>query len=96
MLLKPENRYGIWMENNDKIINEIRKYCDPYSLLAIKGKKLIRIRCPFRVEARIDHAGKKKGELFSVEKIMVTRDLKMVYIINGEGFLHSFYRIVLF
>jgi hypothetical protein len=84
------------MDSNDKIIDEIRKYTDPYSLLAIQGKTLIRIRCPFRVMLRVDYAGSKKGEVFSVEKIMITRDLQMVYIIKGEGFLSSYYRIILF
>jgi hypothetical protein len=84
------------MGTNDRIIDEIRRYTDPYSLLAIYGKKLIRIRCPFRVMLMIDYAGKKKGEVMSVDKIMLTPDLRMVYIINGEGFLASCFRILLF
>jgi hypothetical protein len=35
------------MESNDRIIEEIRKYCDPYSILVVAGKKLVRVRCPF-------------------------------------------------
>lgn len=81
---------------NERILEEIRKYCDPYSLLAVTGRKLIRIRCPFRVQVLIDYAGWKAGEIVSVEKIMVTRDLKMVYIIQGQGYHFFFFRILLY
>jgi hypothetical protein len=83
------------MENNDRIIEEIRRYCDPYSLLAIRGKELIRIRCPFRIMLRVDYAGSRKGEFLSVDKIMITPDIKMVFIIEGKGFPASCCRIIL-
>jgi hypothetical protein len=84
------------MDSNDRMLEEIRKYCDPYSILAVTGKRLIRIRCPFRAMAIVDYAGWKLGEIVSVEKIMVTRDLMMVYIINGKGYHFFFFRILLY
>ncbi len=78
------------------MLEEIRRYCDPYSILAITGSKLIRIRCPFRVEVIADYADLKKGEIVSVERIMVTRDLKMLFIINGRGYHFFFFRILLY
>jgi hypothetical protein len=82
------------MENNDRIIEEIRKYCDPYSILAMYGRKLIRIRCPFKVMVLVDYAGWKKGEIVNVDKVMITRDLRMVYIIQGWGYHFFFFRIL--
>lgn len=78
------------------MLDEIKKYTDPYSLLAISGKKLIRIRCPFRVQVLIDYADWKKGEIVSVERIMVTRDLMMVYVIQGRGYHFFLFRIMLY
>lgn len=83
------------MESNDRIIEEIRKYCDPYSILVIAGKRLMRIRCPFRVRVLIDIAGWEAGDITRVEKIMVTRDLHMVYIIAGSGYHFYLFRIML-
>lgn len=82
--------------DNERILEEIRKYTDPYSLLAISGRTLIRIRCPFRVQVLIDYADWKKGKILSVEKIMITRDLKMIYIIQGKGYHFFFFRILLY
>lgn len=82
--------------DNERMLEEIRKYCDPYSILAITGKQLVRIRCPFRVQVIVDYAYWKQGEIVSVEKIMVTRDLRMVYIINGKGYHFFIFKILLY
>ena len=85
------------MESNDKILDDIRRYCDPYSILAIAGRKLIRIRCPFRAMVLVDFVQWRKGEIVTVEKVMVTRDiLKLVYIIQGQGYHFIFFRILLY
>ena len=84
------------MESNDRIIEEIRRYCDPYSILAISGKRLVRIRCPFRVEVLVEFAGWKGGEIVWVERIMITRELQMVYVIGGNGFHFFLFRILPF
>jgi hypothetical protein len=81
--------------DNDKILEEIRKYCDPYSILVIADRKLIRIRCPFRVRVRIEFAGWDEGDIVQVEKIMVTRDLQMVYIIGSNGYHFYLFQIFL-
>ena len=81
--------------DNDKILEEIRKYCDPYSILVIADRKLIRIRCPFVVRVRIEFAGWDEGDIVQVEKIMVTRDLQMVFIIGGNGYHFYLFQILL-
>jgi hypothetical protein len=81
--------------DNDKMLDEIRKYCDPYSILVIANRKLTRIRCPFRVRVRVEFAGWDEGDFVQVEKIMVTRDLSMVYIIGGNGYHSYLFQILL-
>lgn len=84
------------METNDRIIEEIRKYCDPYSILVIADKKLMRLRCPFRVKVLVEFAGWKGGEIVWVERIMITRNLQMVYVIGGNGYYFFLFRILPF
>ena len=81
--------------DNEKMLEEIRKYCDPYSILVIAGRKLIRVRCPFRVRVLVDFAGWEAGDVTYVERIMITRDLQMVYIIGGNGFHFFLFQILL-
>lgn len=80
--------------DNEKILDEIRKLCDPYSILVIYGRKLYRVRCPFRVKVLADVAEWKKGDEKWVEKVMVTRDLQMVYLICGRGFHYYLFQIL--
>jgi hypothetical protein len=81
--------------DNEKILAEIRKYCDPYSILVIYGRRLIKVRCPFKVRVLIDVAGWKEGDEKWVEKVMVTRDLQMVYLIGGSGYHYYLFQILL-
>jgi hypothetical protein len=83
------------MGNNDKILEEIGRYCDPYSILVIAGRKLMRIRCPFRVRVLIDFAGWEAGDGVRVERIMVTRDLSRWFIIGGNGYHFFLFQILL-
>jgi hypothetical protein len=82
------------MDSNEKILDEIRKYCDPYSILVIAGRKLIRLRCPFKVMVLVDVALWKAGDIVRVERVMVTRDLQMVYIIQGYGYHFYLFKIL--
>lgn len=81
--------------NNDRILEEIRKLCDPLSLLVIADRKLIRLRCPFRVRLRRDISSWKKDEVVSVEKVMVTRDLLMVYLIKGNAYAYYLFQVLI-
>jgi hypothetical protein len=81
--------------DNEQILEEIRKYCDPYSILVIADRKLIRVRCPFRVRVLMEFACWNEGDIVKVEKIMVTRELQMVYIIGGNGYHFFFFQILI-
>ena len=81
--------------DNDKILDEIRRLCDPYSILVIYGRRLYKIRCPFKVRVLVDVAGWKNGDEKWVEKVMVTRDLHMVYLIGGLAYPFQVFQILL-
>ncbi len=84
------------MDSKEWMLEEVLRYTDPHSLLAIAGRRLVRIRCQFRVRVLVDVEPWQTGDIVSVEKIMVTRDLRMVYIINGRGYPLSYFRILPF
>lgn len=81
--------------DNDKILEEIRKYCDPYSILVIADRRLVRVRCPFKAKVRLEFAGWDAGDIVKVERVMITRDLLMVYIIGGNGYHFYLFQILL-
>jgi hypothetical protein len=81
--------------DNEKILDEIRKWCDPYSLLVIAGKKLYVLSCPFKARVLADVAGLKKGEEGFVEAVKVTPDIKMVYIVRGQAYMFWLFQILL-
>lgn len=82
--------------DNEKILEEIRRFCDPYSILVIYKRSLYKIPCPFRVRLLADIAGWKKGKELWVERVMVTRsDLQMVYWVNGNAYHYSLFQILL-
>jgi len=82
---------------NDKILDEIRRLCDPYSILVIYNRSLYKVSCPFRVRLVRDVEGWKKGDEKWVERVMVTRsDLQMVYWVNGNAYHYYLFQILLF
>jgi hypothetical protein len=83
------------MEYSEKCVNEFIRDIDPFSILVIYGRRLYRLKCPFRVKLLADLAGWKRGDIKWVEKVMVTRDQKMVYIIGGSGYHFFLFQILL-
>jgi hypothetical protein len=83
------------MEYSEKYISEFLRDIDPYSILVIYGHKLYKIKCPFKVRVLADASGLKEGDVKWVEKVLVTRTLKMVYIIGGNGFHFYLFQILL-
>lgn len=80
---------------NEKILEDIRKLCYPFSLLVISDHRLIRIRCPFKVRVITNISGWREGDVVSVDKVMVTRDLLMIYLIEGNGYPYFFFQVLI-
>lgn len=81
--------------DNEKILDEIRRLCDPNSILVIYKRSLYKIPCPFHVRLLADVAGWKKGDEKWVERVQVTRDLRMVYVIGGLAYPYQLFQILL-
>lgn len=82
--------------DNAKYIEEIGKYCDPFSILVMVDKgKVLRIHCPFTV-LTIEPVGNLKiGDIVPVQAVKITPDLMNVYIIEGKAYQYFFFRILL-
>ena len=81
---------------NEKELQEINKYCSPYSLLVITAKgMLIRIDCPFQVKVRLAIDSFKKGESLIVQAVKMDLNYTLVYTINGKGYYYFNFIILL-
>ena len=76
-------------------MTEINRYCSPYSLLVLTPKKLVRLYCPFAVEALYNSESITRGESYQVSKVQIFTDRKMVYIINETAYIYSLFRIMI-
>jgi hypothetical protein len=82
--------------DNSKYIEEISKYCDPFSILVIAEEgRLLRIYCPFTVLTIESVGNYKKGDIAPVQAVKITPDLMNVYIIEGKAYHFYFFRILL-
>jgi hypothetical protein len=82
--------------DNTKYIEEISKYCDPFSILVIVEQgKLLRIYCPFTVLTIRSVGNYKKGDIAQVQAVKITPDLMHVYLIEGKAYLFCFFRILI-
>ena len=80
---------------NQKEIAEINQYCTPNSILIVtKGKKLVRLFCPFDVKALQNVGFIKKDEIIKVEKVKITERLELVYVIGGYNYLYKYFTIL--
>jgi hypothetical protein len=79
-----------------RYIEEISKYCDPFSMLVIGDKgQLMRIYCPFPAVVVYPVGTLEKGNVVSVEAVKLTLELKDVYIIDGKAYYLIHFRILL-
>lgn len=81
---------------NKNQLAEILKYCSPKVLYVVSWNNLLkRILCPFKVRV-LNPVGKlKMGEVFWVEEVKVTMELKTIYIINGQAYYYYHFDIII-
>jgi hypothetical protein len=81
---------------DNKELEEINKYCSPYSLLVVSGKGiLVRIECPFQVRVRIAIDTFKKGESLIVQAVKMDLSYTLVYTIGGKSYYYYHFIILL-
>ena len=79
-----------------KQLQEILKYSNPKELYIVTWNNLLkRLFCPFRVVVLEDVGSLKKDETYDVEGVMVTSELKTVYLVKGRYFYYYHFDILI-
>lgn len=69
-------------------------YCDPYSILVVTNlKRLIRLKCPFQVQANMAVDKYQKDESLNVQLVRIDREGQLVYEIDHQFWHYSIFRI---
>lgn len=81
---------------NKKQLEEILKYSNPKELYIVAWNNLLRqLFCPFRVIVLKNVGDLKKDEICKVEAVLVTMDLKTVFLIEGQFYYYWHFDILL-
>ena len=81
---------------NKNQLAEILKYCTPKVIYVVTWNNLLkRILCPFKVRVLNPVGELKMGEIFLVDEIKVTMELKTIFIINGNAYYYHHFDIII-
>ncbi|MCX6183868.1 MAG: hypothetical protein NTX74_02235 [Flavobacterium sp.] len=81
---------------NKNQLAEILKYCTPKVIYVVTWNNLLkRILCPFRVRVLNPVGELKMGEIFLVDEVKVTMELKTIFIINGNAYYYHHFDIII-
>jgi hypothetical protein len=84
------------MENSKEYISELMKHCDPYSILVVGTQgQLIRLFCPFNVVVVLPVGYLVKGDVYYVDAVKVTLELRDVYIIQGKAYYIVHFKVII-
>jgi hypothetical protein len=80
---------------NELQIQEINRYCSPYSILVITPKKLIRLYCPFAAIVIIPVGDLKLDEQIKVQQVKTTREKQLVYLVDNKAYYYYYFTILI-
>ncbi len=81
---------------NKNQLAEILKYCTPKVIYVVTWNNLLkRILCPFKVRVLNPVGELKMGEIFLVDEVKVTMELKTIFIINGNAYYFHHFDIII-
>jgi len=84
------------MGKNEKIIEDINRFCSPYSILVIDQYGIVRrIACPFKVITIIDNPLYKRNQVVIVEMVLISEDLLLAYLIRKKRLPYYLFAILL-
>jgi hypothetical protein len=85
-----------YMDYSKDYIAELMRHCDPFSILGLgTAGQLIRIYTPFDVLVIEAIGNLDRGDVYSVEAVKVTLEIKDVYIIEGRAYYLHYFKILL-
>ena len=78
-----------------KELADVLKYSSPDQILIINTfNQVQKIICPFEVMALCDIGSLQKWQIVLVQEVKVTRDIKTVFIINGQAYHYYYFEIL--
>ncbi len=81
---------------NEEILTEILKYSSPDELFVVGwDSRLYVLNCPFKVQVIASVGLFKSGEILRVEKVKVTKNLVVVYLIDSQAYYYHYFDIIL-
>ena len=83
------------MENRQKYIDGIFRYCSHHSLLVLGNDGIItRLKCPFKVHVVIPISKYQRGFVLWVEYVDISKDLKLLYLIDKIAYPYYHFLIL--
>lgn len=79
---------------DDLQIQEINRYCSPYSLLVITPKKLMRLHCPFIVQVIIPVGLLQIDQFVKVQQVKTTKERQLVFLIDQKAYYYYHFSII--
>jgi hypothetical protein len=79
---------------DDMQIQEINRYCSPYSLLVITPKKLMRLHCPFTVQVIIPVGLLELDQFVKVQQVKITKAKELLYLIDLKAYYYYHFSII--
>lgn len=80
---------------SDEELAELLKFSSPYELWIVNFNGLLeRLICTFQVRVNQDIGTLKKGQIVLVDKVMITRTLKTVFIVENKGYYANHFDLI--
>ena len=81
---------------NKKDLAEILKYSSSEWIYVVTYKnELLQLFCPFKVAALISIGNLNKGQVLSVSKVKVTKELVVVFVIEKRAYYYYHFNILI-
>ena len=78
-----------------RILKELYKWCSGDSILVVGlSDLLLRLYCPFMAECIHEVEGLQVGHIYQVERVAISQELKLVFIVNAQPYLYSHFAIL--
>ena len=81
---------------SDQELAELLKYSNPKEIYVVTwNNRLLRLKCPFRVEVITNVGLLLKGDVVLVSEVKVTHEIKTVFIINSNAYYYCYFKFVI-
>lgn len=78
-----------------RILKELHKWCSGDSILIVGlSGLLLRLYCPFTVECIIEDNGIIIGHIYKVERVAISHNLRLVFIINSRPYFYYHFAVL--